>query len=159
MTTRISRLWQPGNPQNRVFFPDFWLKVVETPKVGYKRLPKNAAKFEIDQRMSRTDVREYLEKIYKLPVRDVRIENKLGDITWNAPLDKEKRRAIWKDDDRKFAYVYFAKEIEFNYPVIFTETDEVTEDLEKMKKFLAEDHNNEKFVNRDRAGIGNFFGV
>ena len=50
MTSRISRLWQPGNPQTRVFFPDFWIRVVETPKVGYKRLPKNAAKFEVDPR-------------------------------------------------------------------------------------------------------------
>uniref|UniRef100_A0AC35GM94 Uncharacterized protein n=1 Tax=Panagrolaimus sp. PS1159 TaxID=55785 RepID=A0AC35GM94_9BILA len=62
MTSRITRLWQPGNPQNRVFFPDFWLRLVETPSVGYNRLPKNAAKFEIEPKMSRYDVQEYLEK-------------------------------------------------------------------------------------------------
>lgn len=51
MTSRIARLWQPGNPQNRVFFPDFWLRLVETPEYGYNRLPKNAAKFEVDPRL------------------------------------------------------------------------------------------------------------
>ncbi|VDK71540.1 unnamed protein product [Anisakis simplex] len=74
MTTRIHRLWQPSNPQFRVFLPDFWVKVVEAPTYGRKRLPKNCVKFEVDKRMSRHDVREYLEKIYQLPVRDVRIE-------------------------------------------------------------------------------------
>ncbi|KAI1701297.1 hyaluronan / mRNA binding family domain-containing protein [Ditylenchus destructor] len=64
--------WQPSNPQVRIFLPDFWIKLVETQKAGKYRLPKNAVKFEVDLRMSRYDVREYLEKIYKLPVRDVR---------------------------------------------------------------------------------------
>ena len=54
-----------------------------------------------------SDVREYLEKIYKFPVRDVRTMNVMGEITWDFPLDREKRKALWKDEDKKVAYVFF----------------------------------------------------
>jgi large subunit ribosomal protein L23 len=158
MTSRITRLWQPGNPQNRVFFPDFWIRLVETPTVGYNRLPKNAAKFEVDPRMSRFDVQEYLEKIYKLPVREVRIRNEMGEITWNTPLDYEKRHALWKEEDRKFAFVFFPKDIVFNFPIIFTK-DEFEDEVSKLQKFNKEDRTNEKYVNRDRSDIGKFFGI
>jgi hypothetical protein len=53
MTTRVQRLWFPGDGRPRVFLPDFWLKLLEPPKAGYMRLPKNAAMFEVDLRMSR----------------------------------------------------------------------------------------------------------
>uniref|UniRef100_A0A914YZR9 Large ribosomal subunit protein uL23m n=1 Tax=Panagrolaimus superbus TaxID=310955 RepID=A0A914YZR9_9BILA len=158
MTGRINRLWQPGNPQNRVFFPDFWLRLVETPSVGYNRLPKNAAKFEVDPRMSRYDVQEYLEKIYKLPVREVRIRNEMGEITWNAPLDSDKRKALWKEDDRKFAFVFFPKNFTFYFPTIFKK-DEFEDEIKKVQKFNDDDRTNEKYVNRDRAGMGEFFGI
>lgn len=87
--------------------PDFWMKLVESPKKGYMRLPRNAAAFEVDLRMSRFDVREYLEKIYKYPVRDVRIMVKMGEITWDLPKDRERRRALWKEEDKKIAFVFF----------------------------------------------------
>ncbi|EJW84233.1 hypothetical protein WUBG_04855, partial [Wuchereria bancrofti] len=103
MSTRIYRLWQPGNPNIRVFLPDFWMKVVDPYPV---RLPKHVVKFEVDKRMTRHDVREYLEKIYNLPVREVRTLVKTGQITYDFPLDKEKRRALWKEDDKKYAYVF-----------------------------------------------------
>jgi len=48
-----------------------------------------------------------LEKIYKFPVRDVRLRNVEGNITWDNPLDKQKRRALWKDEDKKIAFVFF----------------------------------------------------
>lgn len=73
MCSRIPRLWQPGDPQTRVYLTDFWLRFIQSASCGYKQLPDNAALFEVDPRMSRMDIRQYLEKIYKLPVRDVRI--------------------------------------------------------------------------------------
>ncbi|KAI6225125.1 hypothetical protein M3Y99_01374700 [Aphelenchoides fujianensis] len=103
MSTRIARLWQPGNPQTRVFLPDFWMRFVETPNVGRNRLPPHAAKFEVHPQMSRMDVRQYLEKIYKLPVRD----NRMGEIEWSNRHSKRYRQALWKEDDQKFAYVFF----------------------------------------------------
>ena len=109
-------------------------------------------------RMSRLDVREYLEKIYKLPVRDVKTQVVTGEITWNAPLDVDKRKALWKEEDRKFAYVYFSKNFVFDFPVLFGK-DETETEMEKMKEFLKDDKTNERFVNRNRAGIGKWFGI
>jgi len=40
-------------------------------------------------------------------VRDVRLRNVEGNITWDNPLDKQKRRALWKDEDKKIAFVFF----------------------------------------------------
>uniref|UniRef100_A0A0K0E8R8 Large ribosomal subunit protein uL23m n=1 Tax=Strongyloides stercoralis TaxID=6248 RepID=A0A0K0E8R8_STRER len=133
MSTRIARIFQPGNPQTRIFLPDFWMKIVPTPKVGRERVPPNVVKFEISPQMSRHDVRQYLEKIYKIPVYDVRIMNKMGDITWSTPLDKNFRRALWKDEDKKFAFVFMPKHIKFEYPDMF-EIDKIEEEIEYMKK-------------------------
>uniref|UniRef100_A0A0N5AR97 Large ribosomal subunit protein uL23m n=1 Tax=Syphacia muris TaxID=451379 RepID=A0A0N5AR97_9BILA len=105
MSSRIKRLWQLGNPQLRVFLPDFWVRIVDTPKCGPGRLPKNCVKFEVDKRMSRHDVREYLEKIYELPVRDVRTFVK-EDIDWLKVNVAKYRRALWKEEERKYAYVF-----------------------------------------------------
>lgn len=56
MTSRVQRLWFPGDGRPRVFLPDFWLKLLEPHKAGYMRLPKNAAMFEVDSRMSRLGI-------------------------------------------------------------------------------------------------------
>ncbi|KAL3103221.1 hypothetical protein niasHS_002407 [Heterodera schachtii] len=155
MTSRISRLWQPGAPRLRVFLPDFWIKLVEQPSKGYNRLPKNAAAFEVDLKMSRMDVREYLEKIYKYPVRDVRIRVEMGDITWDHPKDRDKRRALWKEEDRKIAIVFFKKGFIAEVPDLFPGRGTDAE-IDQMKKFQEQDANtfNSRFVNRERAGIG-----
>lgn len=31
----------------------------------------------------------------------------MGEITWDHKRDVEKRVALWKDEDKKYAYVYF----------------------------------------------------
>ncbi|EYC35442.1 hypothetical protein Y032_1055g3505 [Ancylostoma ceylanicum] len=50
------------------------MTVASNPTAGRARLPRNCVKFEVDPRMSKRDIRDYLSKIYKLPVRDVRTE-------------------------------------------------------------------------------------
>lgn len=54
--------------------------------------------------MTRNDIREYLTKIYELPVRDVNTRVKMGKVEWDS-VDPKVRRALWKDIDRKYAYV------------------------------------------------------
>uniref|UniRef100_A0A914GUD6 Large ribosomal subunit protein uL23m n=1 Tax=Globodera rostochiensis TaxID=31243 RepID=A0A914GUD6_GLORO len=160
MTTRIPRLWQPGCSRPRVFLPDFCIKLVEQPKRGYKRIPRNAAVFEVDLRMSRLDIREYLEKIYKFPVRDVRTYVKIGDITWDYPKDVEKRKALWKEEDRKIAFVFFRKDFIAEIPDLFSGQGS-DEEINKMEKYQEQDLNafNRRFVNRERAGIGEMLPV
>ncbi|VDN59238.1 unnamed protein product [Dracunculus medinensis] len=157
MTTRTHRLWQPGNPQLRVFLPDFWIKILQTPDYGREKLPKNCFKCEVDPRMSRYDIRQYLEKIYKLPVRDVRTAVVTGEITWDLKLDREKRKALWKEKDKKYAFVFLKKGIEFRFPEIFAK-DQETENLNKIKEQQAQLSKNWDFVNRDRKNIGEWFG-
>ncbi|MCP9263039.1 UDP-glucose:glycoprotein glucosyltransferase [Dirofilaria immitis] len=151
MSSRIYRLWQPGNPKTRVFLPNFWMKVVDPFPT---RLPKHVVKFEVDKRMTRYDVREYLEKIYNLPVREVRTLVKAGYITYDFPLDKEKRRALWKENDKKYAYVFMKKGFEFHVPNLFEKCEE-QEMWDKMKQKLP-DITNAEYINRDRHGIGEF---
>uniref|UniRef100_A0A915EKH7 Large ribosomal subunit protein uL23m n=1 Tax=Ditylenchus dipsaci TaxID=166011 RepID=A0A915EKH7_9BILA len=160
MSTRIQRLWQPGNPQTRVFLPDFWLKLVETPKTGRNQLPKNAAKFEVDLRMSKLDVRQYLEKIYKLPVRDVRTIVEMGEILWESPKDKKYKTARWKDEDKKYAFVFFKKDFVVEFPDIFR-VDHAQQEIDRAVEQNSKDPNrrNFEYMNQDRVGVGKMFGV
>uniref|UniRef100_A0AC35UCE5 L51_S25_CI-B8 domain-containing protein n=1 Tax=Rhabditophanes sp. KR3021 TaxID=114890 RepID=A0AC35UCE5_9BILA len=153
MSSRVARIYQPGNPQTRVFLADFWMRVVQTPKCGRERLPPNGVKLEVDPRMSRHDVRQYLEKIYKIPVADVRIQNKMGDITWNAPLDKQFRKAVWKDEDKKYAFIFMPKGNSFEYPDMFDEN-KLDKDLDPIKQEIAKDATNQGYGNRDRGTTG-----
>ncbi|KJH41331.1 UDP-glucose:Glycoprotein Glucosyltransferase [Dictyocaulus viviparus] len=158
MSTRRLRIWQPGNPQNFIFLPDFWLAVVDGHNVGRNKLPKNCVKFEVDPRMTKHDIKEYLRRIYNLPVRNVRTEVKMGDISWSTPADFQYRKAMWKDNDKKFAYVYMSKDFEFTYPSIFRQ-DVETEELEKFKEQQEKLSVNSTIVNRDRMKVGEFFGI
>jgi len=132
MTSRIARLWQPGNPQIRVFLPDFWMRLVETPSTGPRRLMKNCACFEVDPRMNEHDIRQYLEKIYQLPVRDVRTQMIDGEIQWDLPLDRRNRRALWKKSNKKKALVFFRRDVQWTFPDLFT-TDQEQVELERAK--------------------------
>ena len=106
MSTRWYPIWQKGNAQLRVFLPNFWMKIVSTETLyGTKNLniPKNKVHFIVSSEMTRMDVKNYLEKIYKVPVSDVRTLNKMGKTRRNAFADY-----IVKDEDYKVAFVTLA---------------------------------------------------
>ena len=69
--------WQKGSPQLRIFLPDFWMKLVKPPHP----IPKYEVQFLISPQMTKYDVKQYLEKIYNVPVVHVNIHNKIGK--WN----------------------------------------------------------------------------
>jgi len=154
MTTRIHRLWQPGNPQRRVFLPNFWMKLVRTPTVGEQRLPRNCAKFQVPLQMTRLDVRQYLEKIYDLPVRDVTTYVEQGDITWSNRADTQYRRAVWKKDDRKYAIVVMERSANFIFPDLFPADQDETNQIEQSKKTVADFSKPAELALRNRKGIG-----
>ncbi|KAF4521460.1 hypothetical protein B566_EDAN001757 [Ephemera danica] len=65
-------LYQKGNPQLRVFLPNFFMKLVkDTYRVN--QLP-NMVTFHVSMEMTEYDVKNYLEKIYNVPVIEVRTE-------------------------------------------------------------------------------------
>lgn len=63
-------LYQRGNPQLRIFLPNFWMKLLK-PKQSQ---PRNMVQFMVSVEMTDHDVKNYLEKIYKVPVVDVRTQ-------------------------------------------------------------------------------------
>lgn len=89
-------IYQRGNPQLRVFLPNFWMKLVR-PKP--KQLP-NVVQFHCSMEMTKFDVKNYLEKIYNIPIVDVRTNIKMGKFRKDYG-----KGYIVKDDDIKCAYI------------------------------------------------------
>lgn len=67
-------MYQRGNPQLRIFLPNFWLKLVRSEQSQ----PPNVVEFIVSQEMTRIDVKNYLEKIYNVPVCNVRTRIVMG---------------------------------------------------------------------------------
>ena len=106
MSSRWYPIYQKGNPQLRVFLPNFWMKIVGTEAIyGTKHvpLPKNKVHFIVSSEMTKVDVKNYLEKIYKVPVSEVRTLNKMGKTRRNGMGEY-----VVKDDDYKVAFVTLA---------------------------------------------------
>ncbi|CAD5229232.1 unnamed protein product [Bursaphelenchus okinawaensis] len=156
MSSRVARLWQPGNPQSRCFLPDFWMRFNETPTVGHFKLPENAAEFEVDPKMTKYDVKQYLEKIYNLPVREVKTRNVMGRITYDNKATFRYRRALFKEPDLKFATVFFKKGTVIEHQVFVDPKNLINlkDQVETMKNQTESQTHNEKYANRDRLGVG-----
>lgn len=96
MSTRWYPLYQRGNPQLRVFLPNFWMKIIRPTEPQ----PKNVVTFSVSMEMTKYDVKNYLEKIYKIPVMDVRTRIALGETKRDTNYGY-----VTKKDDVKIAYV------------------------------------------------------
>lgn len=96
MSTRFYPIYQRGNPQLRIFLPNFWLKLI---KPTHEQ-PPNVVQFSCSMEMTKYDVKNYLEKIYKIPVVDVRTRIDLGKTKRDHTVGY-----ITKNDDMKLAYV------------------------------------------------------
>ncbi|XP_076162363.1 mitochondrial ribosomal protein L23 isoform X2 [Ptiloglossa arizonensis] len=128
MSTRWYPLYQKGNPQLRVFLPNFWLKLV---KPEHKQ-PDNVVQFHCSMEMTRFDVRNYLEKIYN--VYPVKVNTR---IAFGKTKKCELGNYVIKDDDIKIAYVTLPKDQKFVYPTLFDKKEDMIrleEQLEEMKE-------------------------
>ena len=68
-------LYQRGNPQLRVFLPNFWVKILKPEK----KLPSNVVKFGCSMEMTNHDIKNYLTKIYDIPIVRMRVFIEQGD--------------------------------------------------------------------------------
>ncbi|XP_003747897.1 39S ribosomal protein L23, mitochondrial [Galendromus occidentalis] len=152
MSTRLYPLYRRGNPQRRVFLPNFFMKIVKS-KVD---IPKNMVKFEVPLQMTQFDVKNYLEKIYKIPVAHVKTEVILGEIKpqrWKGYLVK--------NDDYRIATVTLHEGSFFEFPKMFKEDamgealDEYEEETEKLKELERK----YKRVDPLRKDVPDFFGI
>ncbi|XP_071871524.1 mitochondrial ribosomal protein L23 [Bombus fervidus] len=109
MSTRWYPLYQQGNPQLRIFLPNFWLKLIKPEH----NQPKNVVEFHCSMEMTRLDVKNYLEKIYNIHPVHVRTRIALGKTYIPTGY-----KFVAKEDDMKIAYVTLPKTETFTFPDI-----------------------------------------
>ncbi|XP_044737339.1 probable 39S ribosomal protein L23, mitochondrial [Chrysoperla carnea] len=154
MSTRWYPLYQRGNPQLRVFLPNFWMKLIRPTH----EQPPNVVQFACSMEMTKFDVKNYLEKIYN-------IEN-IVDVRTRIALGKTKRdpRAgyVTKDEDTKIAYVVLPKTEIFKFPDLFpNESEDEERRKEEMKSLEVTKENHRKFLekSKNRKGIPSWFSI
>ncbi|XP_011500688.1 PREDICTED: probable 39S ribosomal protein L23, mitochondrial [Ceratosolen solmsi marchali] len=141
MSTRYYPLYQKGNPQLRIFLPNFWMKLVK-PQFNN---PPNIVEFHCSMQMTRLDIKNYLEKIYKIPIIKVNTRIKLGKFRRNE------LNTVIKDEDIKVAYAHLPRFESFEFPNMFAEQrankvkDKQTEkEVSEPLKKKIEEHNKYK---------------
>ncbi|XP_011875282.1 PREDICTED: probable 39S ribosomal protein L23, mitochondrial [Vollenhovia emeryi] len=147
MSTRFYPVYQRGNPQLRVFLPNFWMKLI-APK---RKQPPNIVTFCCSMQMTEHDVKNYLEKIYNIDIVEVRTKIATGKF-----VRERLRNCIIKEDDKKFAYVVLPKTQSFEFPNMFQE---VTDELEKESVNMAK-KDIEDFLEPNKApGLPGWFRI
>lgn len=134
MSTRWYPLYQKGNPQLRIFLPNFWLKLISPVHAQ----PKNVVQFKCSMEMTKFDIKNYLNKIYD--VHPVKVNTRIA-------LGKTKKCPaggyIIKEDDIKIAYVTLPKNETFTYPKLFVEKEEKSleekyqEEVKQLQEFVG----------------------
>lgn len=103
MSTRWYPIYKRGNPQLRVFMTNFWMKLVRPEKRPTP--PANVVTFHCSMEMTDHDVKNYLTKIYNVPVVDVHTEVRIGEFFRDAL-----KNYVKKKDDYKVALVTLVSE-------------------------------------------------
>jgi ribosomal protein L23 len=141
-------LWYPDNPTNRLFLPLFWLRMVQLEN----KMPENFVKFECHWQMTKSDVKQYLEKLYGVDVLDVRINIRKGEYVEHPKL---KNVLVPPLPDRKYAYVQMKTE-KFVFPKIF-EKKQPSKEMEKSMKIAENEEIKKRNREAQRPFIGSWF--
>ncbi|XP_011297910.1 39S ribosomal protein L23, mitochondrial [Fopius arisanus] len=151
MSTRWYPIYSKGNPQLRVFLPNFWMKIVK----GKYKLPANTVEFHCSMEMTKLDVKNYLEKIYKIPVIDIRTRIKMGKFRYAATGGY-----VVKDDDIKVAYAILPKDHKFVFPELFDKEEEKASEKEEKQTLKEMENGFKKFLKtNNKPGIPGWFGL
>ncbi|XP_045677008.1 39S ribosomal protein L23, mitochondrial [Phyllostomus hastatus] len=105
-------LCQLGGPQLRVFRTNFFIQLVRPGSAQ----PEDTVQFRIPMEMTRVDLRNYLERIYGVPVAAVRTRVQHG-----PGRKRDHRNVRVKTPDHKVAYVQLAHGQTFTFPDLFPE--------------------------------------
>ncbi|XP_062566764.1 large ribosomal subunit protein uL23m-like [Saccostrea cucullata] len=145
-------LYRPGNPQTRLFLPQFWMKILRDER---NRAPPNSVHFEVHREMGKSDIQQYLEKIYQVKVLKIRTYTIEGKDAKERAIDESWLRStfITTDFDRKFAYVTL-EGTTFDFPAGITEgyTKKFNREEKEMSKHKLKDA-----TDSDTRGIPDFF--
>ena len=123
-------VWWKGDPQRKVLLPMFWMKVVKPSR----ELPPGVVQFHVHKQMSKFDIKQYLDKIYQVPVVSV-----------STAIHRGKKRAhpsqgyeLEPEEDTKVAYVQLPDNIEFQFPNLFkdkqTDEDRLQGNINEIEK-------------------------
>ncbi|KAL1122531.1 hypothetical protein AAG570_002862 [Ranatra chinensis] len=114
--------------------------------------PANMVKFITSVQMTDYDIKNYLEKIYKVPVANVRSEIVEGE------LKRSKLGYIIKDDDYRAAYITLKKGETFKFPDICEEKQKKDEsDFKKAQEQAKVSYEAFTSRNKKRPGVPGWF--
>ncbi|XP_015121090.1 39S ribosomal protein L23, mitochondrial [Diachasma alloeum] len=151
MSTRWYPIYQKGNPQLRVFLPNFWMKIVK----GKYKLPENTVEFHCSMEMTKYDVKNYLEKIYKVPVIDVRTRIKMGKFKYAATGGY-----VVQEDDIKVAYAILPTDQKFVFPELFDKEEKAETEKDEKKSLSQMEDGYKKFLQtNDKPGVPGWFSI
>lgn len=152
MSSRFYPIYQVGNPQLRVYLPNFWMKLVQ-PK---EKQPPNVVQFKVPLQMTDYDIRNYLEKIYQVKVMHVKSEMEDGK---TRPAFKN--GYIVKDEDFRRVYVTLPRDETFNFPELYPEEVKTKDELERTnyQKSMKESYRVNAKQRKGRFGLPTWFSV
>jgi len=108
-------------------------------------------------RMTEWDIQNYLEKIYKVPVVEVKSVAKCGRLK-KAPG----KQYLIKDEDYRLAFVKLPSGMKFTFPDLYPE-DKMEKRLTEEEKAIEEAKNfakkEDRIRNRNRRGLPNWFSI
>jgi large subunit ribosomal protein L23 len=161
MSSRLYPRYVFGNPQLRIFLPDFWMILVKPKKIGDSGPQPNKVTFRVHPRsvfrsqspssdvivcsMTEHDVRNYLEKIYKLPVAHITSVLEAGEM----PMGHG-RNYLVKKYDYRLCHVYLPIGTAFKHPGedLFTPLGK-SESMGDLKRTMEKvDEGKKKFVTK-----------
>uniref|UniRef100_A0A8C3BCD4 Large ribosomal subunit protein uL23m n=1 Tax=Cairina moschata TaxID=8855 RepID=A0A8C3BCD4_CAIMO len=145
-------LFQLGGPQLRIFRPNFFMLAV---RPGVPQ-PEDTVQFRVSMEMTKVDIKNYLEKIYNVPVAAVRTR-----IQYGANNKRNHKNQRVKKPDYKVAYVQLGKGQTFQFPNLFPEKeqDEEAQSFDEFrKKYLEKEQQIQKGDPR-RGGVPDWFGL
>ncbi|XP_015281245.1 PREDICTED: 39S ribosomal protein L23, mitochondrial [Gekko japonicus] len=145
-------LYQFGNPQIRIFRTNYFLTMVR-PGV---RLPEDTVQFRIPMVMTRLELKDYLENIYKVPVAAIRTRIQHG-----SRKQRDHRNRPIKKPDYKVAYVQLGAGQTFQFPDLFPERPEAIEpgSLEDIQRKFMKDEAQRQQDDPKRSGVPRWFGL
>uniref|UniRef100_A0A8C5K0E7 Large ribosomal subunit protein uL23m n=1 Tax=Jaculus jaculus TaxID=51337 RepID=A0A8C5K0E7_JACJA len=138
-------LYQLGGPQLRVFRTNFFIKLV---RPGTAQ-PEDTVQFRIPMEMTRVDLRNYLERIYNVPVAAVRTRVQHG-----SNRKRDHRNVSIKKPDYKVAYVQLAHGQTFTFPDLFPEKEQSS-----SADPYGEEQQQKQSSDPLRGGVPSWFGL
>ncbi|XP_031717048.1 large ribosomal subunit protein uL23m isoform X2 [Anarrhichthys ocellatus] len=139
VTRLLYPLYQLGNPQLRIFRPSWFLTLVRPGK----EQPPDTVQFRIPMEMTKCDVKNYLEKIYNVPIGAVRTRIQFGSNKKRNHLNQK------------------AQEQTFTFPDIFPEKERAASEgsMDELQEQFMENEKQRQKLDPRRGGVTEWFGL